>query len=177
MPVSPSSVSPSPVSPPPVPHILFSSLFFDSPPTPIRHTQQNAGRNINQQIQQTNQRPRQPSFGSLTVVPRWTPPLSPSSKSSTKYVRYSSSSSSLGKENQLLSPQDALAALRTPGVPALEDLRRMSHMVGAASRTWLRDFLIRGGRYAWFQVQQYENKAPGTSIICTAVHTSYVYRS
>lgn len=77
---------------------------------------------------------------------RWTPPLSPSSKS----IKHSSSSFSSGdNENRavlMLSPRGALKVLKSPGVPPLDDLRQMRTLVGAASRTWLRDFLIRGGR-------------------------------
>ncbi len=91
----------------------------------------------NQRQLQLQPKRRPPALGSL-AVPRWTPPLSPSrSRSSTKY-----------KENRqcLQSPQDALLVLRSPGVPALSDLVEIKELVGAASRPWLRDFLIRGGR-------------------------------
>eukprot|EP00903_Cladosiphon_okamuranus_P017116 g15769.t1 len=78
------------------------------------------------------------------IAPRWTPPLSPSSKS----TKHSSSFSSGDTESQVqvLSPRDALKVLNSPGVPPLDDLRQMRILVGGASRPWLRDFLIRGGR-------------------------------
>lgn len=41
--------------------------------------------------------------------------------------------------------------LRSPGVPALSDLVEINELVGAASRPWLRDFLIRGGRCVYGQ--------------------------
>lgn len=89
--------------------------------------------------------PRPTTFGSMVVPPKWTPPLSPSSKS-TKHSSSSFSSFSAGEENRPLSPRGALKVLNSPGVPPVDDLRRMRVLVGAASRAWLRDFLIRGGR-------------------------------
>lgn len=90
--------------------------------------------------QETQRQPK--TFGFMAVPPRWTPPLSPSSKS----TKHSSSFSAGDKENGVLSPRGALKVLNSPGVPPLDDLRQMRTLVGAASRTWLRDFLIRGGR-------------------------------
>ncbi|CAM9408827.1 unnamed protein product [Ectocarpus sp. 8 AP-2014] len=72
---------------------------------------------------------RAPSFGGF----KWTPPLSPGND----------------KENAELkptTPEQAIVLLRTRGLPPLADLKSIRQMAGAASRTWIRDFLIRGGR-------------------------------
>ncbi|CAM9827952.1 unnamed protein product [Ectocarpus sp. 12 AP-2014] len=72
---------------------------------------------------------RAPSFGGF----KWTPPLSPGTD----------------KENSELkptTPEQAMVLLRTRGLPPLADLKSIRQMVGTASRTWIRDFLIRGGR-------------------------------
>ena len=36
--------------------------------------------------------------------------------------------------------------LKRSGVPSLEGVQMLRHMVGAAPRAWVRDFKIRGGR-------------------------------
>ncbi|CAM9295766.1 unnamed protein product [Ectocarpus fasciculatus] len=72
---------------------------------------------------------RAPSFGGF----KWTPPLSPG----------------IDKENAEIkptTPEQAIVLLRTRGLPPLADLKSIRQMVGTASRTWIRDFLIRGGR-------------------------------
>eukprot|EP00752_Nemacystus_decipiens_P004431 g4044.t1 len=95
---------------------------------------------------QQERQPQSTNFGSMVPPPRWTPPLSPSSKLTRHSGSFSSFSS--GEENRplLLSPRGALKVLNSPGVPPLDELRQMTVLVGAASRAWLRDFLIRGGR-------------------------------
>lgn len=66
---------------------------------------------------------------------RWTPPLSPS------VVRLK-----LDGEENLPTAAEFLSMLRRPGVPPLRSVVELKKLVGAASRAWVRDFRIRGGR-------------------------------
>lgn len=102
---------------------------------------------LQQQPLGEDQQSREASFGGFSAllssssVPRWTPPLSPSSAK----CRFLSAGRE--KENrQLISPHEAIGVLRTPGLPPLALLVAVQTSAGVASRAWLRDFLIRGGR-------------------------------
>lgn len=57
----------------------------------------------------------------------------------------------------MLSAAMSVAMLKRPGVPPLEAITQVRKMVGAASRAWVRDFKIRGGRcgYVFFCTIQF----------------------
>ncbi|CAM9488439.1 unnamed protein product [Scytosiphon promiscuus] len=132
---------------------LFFSIFLNqkcSPPHKL---------STHQPYQQTRAEDQQPraatgSFGGFSAllgsnsVPRWTPPLSPSS-AKCRFLSAGGEKENRGgeKENrQLISPHEAINVLRTPGLPPLALLAAVQTSAGVASRAWLRDFLIRGGR-------------------------------
>lgn len=87
-----------------------------------------------------------PSDGAASpTISKWTPPLSPTGSGNRSSKRTTSSRPGIDPENRP-SAADAVAMLKQSGVPALEGVRLLRHMVGAAPRAWVRDFKIRGGR-------------------------------
>lgn len=79
------------------------------------------------------------------TISKWTPPLSPTS-SGNKSGKRTTSSRAGGDLDRRPSAAEAVAMLKQSGVPALEGVQMLRHMVGAAPRAWVRDFKIRGGR-------------------------------
>lgn len=69
---------------------------------------------------------------------RWTPPLSPS---------VGKIATPLGEEGENLpTAGEFVVMLRRPGMPALASVVDLKKAVHEASRAWIRDFRIRGGR-------------------------------
>lgn len=79
------------------------------------------------------------------TISKWTPPLSPTSSGNRSAKRTTPTSAGADLEKRP-SAAEAVAMLKRSGVPALEGVKMLRHMVGAAPRAWVRDFKIRGGR-------------------------------
>lgn len=79
------------------------------------------------------------------TISKWTPPLSPTSSGNRSAKRTTPTSAGVDLEKRP-SAAEAVAMLKRSGVPALEGVKMLRHMVGAAPRAWVRDFKIRGGR-------------------------------
>lgn len=86
-----------------------------------------------------------PSDGAASpTISKWTPPLSPTS-SGNRSGKGTTPRAGVDLEKRP-SAAEAVAMLKRSGVPALEGVKMLRHMVGAAPRAWIRDFKIRGGR-------------------------------
>lgn len=87
-----------------------------------------------------------PSDGAASpTISKWTPPLSPTSSGNRSGKRTTPNRAGVDLEKRP-SAAEAVAMLKRSGVPALEGVKMLRHMVGAAPRAWIRDFKIRGGR-------------------------------
>lgn len=81
---------------------------------------------------------------SSPTISKWTPPLSPTSSGNKSAAKRSGAGGA--EVDSRPTAAEAVAMLKRSGVPSLEGVQMLRHMVGAAPRAWVRDFKIRGGR-------------------------------